>query len=89
MKLSTKSRYALEAMVWLAACAPGETANIRQVSEATGISGSYLEQIFFRLRKAGLLAALRGAGGAFTPPGTFPASRPGTSSGPWRTTPPL
>ena len=67
MKLSTKSRYALEAMVWLAACAPEETASIRRVSEGTGISGSYLEQIFFRLRKAGLLAALRGAGGGFYP----------------------
>ena len=42
-------------------------ASIRQVSEGTGISDSYLEQIFFRLRKAGLLAAVRGAGGGFYP----------------------
>ena len=67
MKLSTKSRYALEAMLYLAASSPGQPASIRQVSEGTGISDSYLEQIFFRLRKAGLLAAVRGAGGGFYP----------------------
>ncbi len=67
MKLSAKSRYALEAMLYLAAGSPVRPASIRQVSEGTGISDSYLEQIFFRLRKAGLLAAVRGAGGGFYP----------------------
>ena len=67
MKLSAKSRYALEAMVYLAACAPQQNVCIRQVSQATGITESYLEQIFFRLRKAGLLTAVRGAGGGFYP----------------------
>lgn len=85
MKLSAKSRYALEAMVYLAACAPQQNVCIRQVATGTGITESYLEQIFFRLRKAGLLTAVRGAGEAFIRGGRRKRYQPVTSSGQWRT----
>ena len=65
MKLSTKSRYALEAMLFLAASPSGKPASIREISKGTGLSESYLEQIFFRLRKMGLLTASRGASGGY------------------------
>ena len=65
MKLSTKARYALEGMLYIAAQQPGALVNTREIAKETGISLSYLEQIFFLLKKSGLLAAERGAAGGF------------------------
>lgn len=65
MKLSTKSRYAAEALFYMTISGHGEPLSLSQVSSGTGISENYLEQIAFRLRKAGLLSTRRGTGGGF------------------------
>ena len=65
MRLSTKGHYAITAMMELASsqkCAPMRLADI---SEHQGISVSYLEQLFARLRKHGLVAGARGPGGGY------------------------
>ena len=65
MKLSTKSRYAIEGLVYIAIYSPNEAIRIKQIAEDTGITVAYLEQIFFLLKKAGLLLTVRGAKGGF------------------------
>ena len=65
MKLSTKSRYALEGLVYIAIYSPNEAIRIKQIAEDTGITVAYLEQIFFLLKKAGLLLTVRGAKGFY------------------------
>ncbi|ARP49963.1 MULTISPECIES: RrF2 family transcriptional regulator [Caproicibacterium] len=67
MKLSTRSRYALEGMLYLAAFGQGGPVPVKEISEATGISTAYLEQIFFLLKKAGLVVTIRGSRGGFLP----------------------
>ena len=65
MRLSTKGHYAITAMMELATnqkCGPMRLADI---SEHQGISVSYLEQLFARLRKHGLVAGARGPGGGY------------------------
>ena len=63
MKCSTKGRYSLEAMVYLATCR--ESCSIRSVSEATGISIGYLEQLMIPLKRAGLVVSERGVQGGY------------------------
>lgn len=63
MKLSTKGRYSLETLVFLATCK--ENCSIRKISEATGISSGYLEQLMIPLRRAGLVEADRGVLGGY------------------------
>mgnify|MGYP001355602064 CR=1 FL=1 len=63
MQLSTKGRYSLEAMLYLA-CA-GIPQNGMQIQEATGIPFGYLEQLMIPLRKAHLVASVRGAYGGY------------------------
>lgn len=65
MRLSTKSRYALEGLLYLAVYAPDDAVTTKQAAQGTQISVSYLEQIFFLLKKAGLLKTVRGAKGGF------------------------
>lgn len=65
MRLSTKGQYALEAMVALAVAAPDVSLSIREIARRTGISLSYLEQIFANLRKDGLLESVRGTQGGY------------------------
>lgn len=69
MKLSTKGRYAVMAMVDLAKQSrAGETAapiTLSEIAERQEISLSYLEQLFSRLRKAGLVNSVRGPGGGY------------------------
>lgn len=65
MRLSTKGHYAITAMMELATkqkCGPMRLADI---SEHQGISVSYLEQLFARLRKHGLVTGARGPGGGY------------------------
>ena len=65
MKISTKGRYGLKAMFELA-CRYGETpVSIRAIAEAQGISEHYLEQLFKKLRKAGVVQSIRGAQGGY------------------------
>ncbi len=63
MKLSTKGRYGLRALIDLALYSENETASIASISARQHISESYLEQLIGKLRKAGLVVSVRGAGG--------------------------
>ena len=63
MRLSTKGRYAVTAMLDLAIHHGEGSVTLADISEAQGISLSYLEQLFARLRKNGLVEGIRGPGG--------------------------
>ena len=66
MKLSTKGRYGLRAMVDLALNASGDHVALYNIAERQGISENYLEQVFSTLRKAGLVKSVKGAQGGYT-----------------------
>ena len=65
MRITTKGRYALRAVLQLSQHAENRPVSIRTLSEIEDISAEFLEQIFFRLRKAGLIKSTRGPGGGF------------------------
>ena len=66
MKLSTKGRYAVTAMLDLALNANnGNKVTLADISEFQGISLSYLEQLFARLRQTKLVTGTRGPGGGY------------------------
>lgn len=65
MRLTTKGRYALRAMLRLAASESDKPEPLRVLAEKEEISVEYLNQLFFQLRKAGLIRATRGPGGGF------------------------
>ncbi|MDP4145402.1 MAG: Rrf2 family transcriptional regulator [Bacillota bacterium] len=65
MKLSTKGRYGVKAMVDLAINYGGEPVSIKSISERQNISEYYLEQLFSTLRKAQLVKSIRGAQGGY------------------------
>lgn len=65
MILSTKARYAVMAMVELAARGSAGRVALSELAEAQEIPKPYLEQLFAKLRKAGLVAATRGPGGGY------------------------
>ena len=65
MRISTKGRYGLRAMVDMAIHASEGPLPLRVIAERQGISDSYLEQVFTSLRKNGLVNASRGAQGGY------------------------
>lgn len=65
MRISTRGRYGLRALVDLALNNPTEVTTLRSIAENQSISESYLEQVFTSLRKAGLVIAIRGAQGGY------------------------
>ena len=66
MKLSTKGRYAVMAMVDLAMRSSRETpVPLFEIAERQEISTPYLEQLFGKLRKSGLVKSIRGPGGGY------------------------
>lgn len=65
MKLSTKGRYAVMAMVDLAQNSAGQPVALAEISERQAISLSYLEQLFGKLRRAELVESVRGPGGGY------------------------
>jgi Rrf2 family iron-sulfur cluster assembly transcriptional regulator len=65
MKLTTKGRYAVTAMLDLALHNGDHTVSLAEISERQDISLSYLEQLFAKLRKAGLVVSMRGPGGGY------------------------
>lgn len=67
MKLSTKGRYAVMAMADLARRSVNQPVTLADIASRQSISLSYLEQLFARLRKAGLVESVRGPGGGYTP----------------------
>lgn len=65
MKLSTKGRYGIKAMVDLAIHYGMDPVSIKCISERQNISEYYLEQLFSPLRKANLIKSVRGAQGGY------------------------
>lgn len=73
MRLTTRGRYAVTAMLDLALHHGGGPVSLAEIAERQGISQSYLEQLFARLRRNGLVDGLRGPGGGYK------LGRPGAS----------
>ena len=65
MKLSTKGRYGLRAMIDLARYSEVEPVSINSIAARQNISERYLEQLVALLRKAGLVKSIRGATGGY------------------------
>jgi Rrf2 family protein len=65
MKLSTKGRYGLRAMVDLAVNSAGDHVSLCSIAERQDISENYLEQVFSILRKSGLVKSVKGAQGGY------------------------
>ena len=66
MRLTTKGRYAVTAMLDLAINADAGPISLADISERQNISLSYLEQLFSKLRRAGLVFSVRGPGGGYS-----------------------
>ncbi len=65
MRLTTKGRYAVTAMIDLALRVDEGPVSLAEISQRQGISLSYLEQLFARLRGNGLVSSVRGPGGGY------------------------
>lgn len=65
MRLSTKGRYAVMAMADLARNGTDRAVSLAEIATRQEISLSYLEQLFARLRKSGLVKSVRGPGGGY------------------------
>jgi len=65
MKLSTKGRYGLRALVDLAQNSREEAASTGSIAQRQGISERYLEQLMGKLKRAGIISAIRGAQGGY------------------------
>lgn len=65
MRLSTKGRYAVTAMLDLALKGNKRPVTLSEISENQGISLSYLEQLFASMRAKGLVKGVRGPGGGY------------------------
>ena len=66
MKISTKGRYGLKALIDIAMYSNSEVVTLKSISERQNISEGYLEQIFSTLRKSGLVIGRKGAQGGYT-----------------------
>lgn len=66
MRMSTKGRFAVNAMIDLALRSPGGPVALAGIAARQQVSLSYLEQLFSRLRKSGLVHSTRGPGGGYT-----------------------
>lgn len=65
MKLSTKGRYGLRALIDLALYSDQEAVSIQSISTRQHISDSHLEQLMRKLKKEGLVCSMRGAQGGY------------------------
>lgn len=65
LKLSTKGRYGLRALIDLAQYSEKEPVSITSISNRQGISERYLEQLMAKLKKAEIVKSIRGAGGGY------------------------
>jgi Rrf2 family iron-sulfur cluster assembly transcriptional regulator len=66
VRLTTKGRYAVTAMLDLAFHSPVKPVTLTDIAARQTISLSYLEQLFARLRRAGMVKGVRGPGGGYT-----------------------
>ncbi|MCR3757744.1 RrF2 family transcriptional regulator [Clostridium felsineum] len=65
MKISTKGRYGLKAMIDLAVNSVNDIVTLKSISQRENISEGYLEQIFSSLRKKGLVKGRKGSQGGY------------------------
>ena len=65
MRLTTKGRYAVTAVLDLALNSKNKPVNLSDISERQAISLSYLEQLFSKLRKNDIVRSIRGPGGGY------------------------
>ena len=65
MKLSTKGRYAMVALADIALQPEGALVTLGEIAKRQDISLPYLEQLFVKLRRAGLVESVRGPGGGY------------------------
>ncbi len=65
MKLTAKGRYAVTAMLDLAVHTDGGPVSLADISDRQDISLAYLEQLFSKLRRCGLVTSVRGPGGGY------------------------
>ncbi len=65
MRLTTKGRYAVTAMLDIALHREHGPVSVMDIAERQGISSSYLEQLFSRLKRVGLVSSVRGPGGGY------------------------
>ena len=65
MKLSTKGRYAMVALADLALQPEGALVSLAEISRRQDVSLPYLEQLFVKLRREGLVDSVRGPGGGY------------------------
>ena len=65
MKISTKGKYGLRAMIDLAQYSEQEAVSISSIAQRQKISESYLKQLVAKLKKAGLVVSIRGAAGGY------------------------
>jgi len=66
MRITTKGRYALKAMLYLAVNGQGSPISIKEISAEQKISPEFLEQLFFKLKKSEIISSVRGPGGGFS-----------------------
>ena len=65
MRLTTKGRYGVRAVINLAASYANRPISIKTIAQQEEISPEFLEQIFFKLKKADIISSIRGPGGGF------------------------
>ncbi len=65
MRITTKGRYGLRAVINLARSNHNRPVSIGSIAAEENVSSEFLEQIFFKLKKAGLIRSIRGPGGGF------------------------
>jgi Rrf2 family iron-sulfur cluster assembly transcriptional regulator len=65
MRITTKGRYGLRAVVNLAMSPHTRPISIATLAKDENVSSEFLEQIFYKLKKAGLIRSIRGPGGGF------------------------
>lgn len=65
MKLTTRTRYAVRAMAYLGYRYGKRPVSLKEVAGNEGVTEKYLEQIFYRLNRAGLIKTKRGPGGGY------------------------
>jgi Rrf2 family transcriptional regulator, iron-sulfur cluster assembly transcription factor len=65
MRITTKGRYGLRAVINLAKTKHTRPVSIGSIASQENVSSEFLEQIFFKLKKAGLIRSIRGPGGGF------------------------
>ncbi len=65
MKLTTKTRYAIRSMITLVDAEKGKYINLKQIARQQRVPIKYLEQIFIKLHRTGLVKAQKGPGGGY------------------------